>query len=73
MKIDNNSAQHDRTKHIEVDYHFIREGVLSKKICLSSHQSAIARCPNNGLVKAQFKCILSKLSMIGICPKFEGV
>lgn len=34
ISIAHNQVQHDRTKHIEVDRHFIREKLLTDVICL---------------------------------------
>jgi hypothetical protein len=57
---------HARTKHIEVDYHFVREKVLNRDILLkfiSSHDQ-VADLFTKGLPSAQFLALKSKLMVV---------
>nr|KYP49027.1 Copia protein [Cajanus cajan] len=57
--------QHDRTKHIEVDRHFIKEKLDSGLICTPyvSSQDQIADILTKGLGSHNFEKIVSKLGM----------
>ena len=60
--------QHDRTKYVEVDRHFIIEKINNRLICtpfmLTGKQ--LANVLPKGLLKPQFQGILGNLGMINV-------
>jgi hypothetical protein len=68
ISIAHNPVQHDRTKHIEVDRHFIKEKLDSGLICTPyvSSQGNLADLLTKGLNNNNFERIVSKLGMIDI-------
>ncbi|KAA0042054.1 myosin-9 isoform X2 [Cucumis melo var. makuwa] len=68
IRIANNPVQHDRTKHVEIDRHFIKERLDSGSICIpyipSSQQ--IANVLTKGLLRPHFDLCVSKLELIDI-------
>ena len=65
ISIAHNSVQHDRTKHIEVDKHFIKEKIESEIICLPYIPTTqqVADILTKGLGTKQFKFLIGKLAM----------
>ncbi|KAA0048527.1 transportin-3 isoform X1 [Cucumis melo var. makuwa] len=63
ISIANNPVQHDRTKHVEIDRHFIKERLDSGSICIpyipSSQQ--ITDVLTKGLLRPHFDLCVSKL------------
>ena len=63
-----NPVQHERSKHVEIDRHFIREKVEEGTICLTflpTHLQA-ADVLTKALLKPAFEGCISKLDMIDI-------
>jgi hypothetical protein len=58
-----NPIYHARTKHIEVDYHFIRENILHKDLIASyiSTQDQCADIFTKGLTSTRFRFLIDKL------------
>ncbi|KAA0050709.1 Beta-galactosidase [Cucumis melo var. makuwa] len=68
ISIANNPVQHDRTKHVEIDRHFIKERLDSESICISYIPSSqqIADILTKGLLRLHFDLCISKLGLIDI-------
>ena len=68
ISISQNSVQHDRTKHIEIDRHFIKEKIDSGAICMPFVPTTqqIADIFTKGLFRPIFELFVSKLGMIDI-------
>lgn len=71
IDISHNPVHHDRTKHVEVDRHFIKEkieeGVISMTYVPTSQQTADLL--TKGLVKPVFEKLVDKLGMFNVfCP-----
>ena len=65
INIAHNPIQHGRTKHIEVDRHFIKEKIKAGIICIPfvTTKDQIADVFTKGLFKPTFELFVSKLSM----------
>ncbi|XP_049936825.1 retrovirus-related Pol polyprotein from transposon RE2 isoform X2 [Nymphaea colorata] len=74
INLANNPVLHDRTKHVEIDRHFIRERIDSKELILPYMKSEdqIADVLTKALCTSQFEKNVSKLCMFDMYAKLEG-
>ena len=68
ISIAHNPVQHDRTKHVEVDWHFIKEKLENGLICTPyiPTKGWLGDILTKGLPTRQFQTILRKLGMRNI-------
>ena len=68
ISIAQNPVQHDRTKHVEINKHFIKEKIDCGAICMPFVPSTqqIADIFIKGVFKTSFEPFISKLGMIDI-------
>ena len=68
ISIAHNPVQHNKTKHIEIDRHFIKEKLEARLICMlfvPTTQQTIDIL-TKGLFQPNFELLVSKLGMIDI-------
>ena len=65
INIAHNPVQHDRTKHVEIDRHFIKENLGNGNICTPFVKTGdqLADILTKGVGSKPFHVILSKLGM----------
>ena len=74
INLANNPVRHDRTKHVEVDRHFIRERIDSKELVLPYMKSEdqVADIFTKALPATPFERNVSKLGMFDMYAQLEG-
>ena len=76
LEISWNSVHHDRTKHVEVDRHFIKKKIESRVLDISymPTKEQVADVLTKGMSRSNFEYMVSKLGMLNIfCPAWGGV
>ncbi|KAL1548050.1 Beta-galactosidase 8 [Salvia divinorum] len=74
ISISENPVQHDRTKHVEVDHHFIKEnleGGIVKFLFVKS-EDQLANILTKAVNAKTFKEALGKLSIGNVVAQLEG-
>jgi hypothetical protein len=68
INIANNLVQHDRTKYVEIDRHFIKDKLDEGIVCMSfvGTKEQIADVFTKGLNITYFSNVIDKMSMINI-------
>ena len=68
IQIAHNLVQHDRTKHVEVDRHFIKEKLDKGIICFPfvNSTSQLADVLTKAISGKEFHSVIGKLGMINI-------
>ena len=74
IEIAHNPVQHDRTKHVEVDRHFIKDKIESGLICIPyvPTREQLADILIKGVQNPSFKGILDKLGMKNLPSSLRG-
>ena len=65
ISIAQNPVPHDRTKHVEVDKHFIKEKIDNRVVCMTyiPTEEQVVDVFTKGLYKRQFDFLIGKLAM----------
>ncbi|GMI92938.1 hypothetical protein HRI_002963100 [Hibiscus trionum] len=68
VSIAQNLVHHDRTKHVEIDRHFIKEKADSREVCITylPTKQQVADVLTKSLNKSMFEDLISKLGLINI-------
>ncbi|BAT82399.1 hypothetical protein VIGAN_03241200 [Vigna angularis var. angularis] len=68
IEIAHNPVQHDRTKHVEIDRHFIKEKVDEGLLCMAyvPSRQQVADVLTKGLNSPIFQDLISKMGMTNI-------
>ena len=68
IDVANNPVHHDRTKHVEIDRHFIKEKLDGGIICLPNVKSAsqVADILTKGLPEKLFSVFCSKMGLYNV-------
>ncbi|CAN1155680.1 Retrovirus-related Pol polyprotein from transposon RE1 [Linum perenne] len=74
ISIVKNPVHHDRTKHVEVDRHFITDTVAAETVRVDyvSSKQQTANILTKALPREVFEFLTSKLGLINIYTKLEG-
>ena len=69
------TSTNDKTKHIEINKHFIKEKLEADAICLSfvCTTQQIADIPTKGLLRRNSEFCINMLGMIDICTILRSV
>ena len=68
INISHNLVHHDRTKHVEVNRHFIKEKIEDGTICITSVPTTkqVADVLTKGLLRPLFEKLIDKLGMFNL-------
>ncbi|KAM1070496.1 hypothetical protein ACFX13_002326 [Malus domestica] len=69
-----NLVFHSRTKHLEVDYHYVRENVVRRELLVNfiCSQDQVVDLFTKGLSSARFKLLVSKLPVVPLLVSLPG-
>ena len=68
INIAHNPIHHDRTKHVEIDLHFIKENIEKGEVCIVFITTAqqVVDVLTQGITRDKFEALTSKLGMLNI-------
>lgn len=75
LKLAQNPTFHNRSKHIDIRFHFVRDALKEKKLTIHhvSSEDMLADVMTKGLPRAKHLSCIQGLKMSGICPaRLEG-